>query len=561
MTTSRAIPQQKEMIAIGISRVSLLKQVGNYSLESQNNKIDTLNKKFGPFTIPAGSMLDDGGYTGTNFERPAIRTALRMVRAGEANAVVFPYLDRFSRNVEGGLNMIRQFREAGAQVLLGDYGWVSDERTFKLQLYMGLALAEAQRDDIADKSRSCVETKIRQGKAHGGRSPFGWHFVTATEIAAEALRQGLPVPTGKPENVHKRVEADLDKVRLMGQLALAGESQRGICRELLVRGIRSPGGKARWNGKTVANILRDDVYSTGIWHYGKREGVKPKKIRKPNADRHREKSSWRMRPLSECMEQKLEGGPIWSKAEQEAIIEALERNGRVNNGKPAAEDGCEALLKSLVKCDLCGRAMAPAWKSTPAGRRYWYRCTCRDRVTGQQLCKSRSVRGELLDDAGWTGMIEGLTVQLPDLINEYRDQIGTTVDTAELERLKAEEHRLVTKKNEARDKELYADDPDDKCYYAARMAEFNGQLALLRRRIASFTAEADLIEVDTAGIAEQIRAAMRTQVRSERRELLVGWIHEIRYTPGLATIMLRVPLKPVVNCERGEPAVGARQAV
>jgi hypothetical protein len=240
------------------------------------------------------------------------------------------------------------------------------------------------------------------------------------------------------------------------------------------------------------------------------------------------------------------------RAEQEAIIEALERNGKVNNGKPAAEDGCEALLKSLVKCDLCGSAIAPAWKSTPAGRRYWYRCTCRDRVTGQQLCKSRSVRGELLDDAGWTGMIEGLTVQLPDLINEYRDQIGTTVDTGALERLKAEEHRLMTKKNEARDKELDADDPDDKRYYAARVAEFKGQLALLRRRIASFTAEADLIEVDTAGIAEEIRAAMRTQVRSERRELLVGWIHEIRYAPGSATITLRVPLKPVVNCERGE---------
>jgi hypothetical protein len=53
---------------------------------------------------------------------------------------------------------------------------------------------------------------------------------------------------------------------------------------------------------------------------------------------------------------------------------------------------------------------------------------------------------------------------------------------------------------------------------------------------------------------------VRTQVPSERRELLVGWIHAIRYAPSLATITLRVPLKPVVNCERGEPAAGARGA-
>jgi hypothetical protein len=357
------------------------------------------------------------------------------------------------------------------------------------------------------------------------------------------------------------VEADLDTVRLMGQLALAGECQRGICRELLVRGIRSPGGKARWNGKTVANILRDEVYSTGLWYYGKREGVAPKRLRKPNADRHRTKSSWRMRPQSEWMEpQKLEGGPIWSKAEHEAIIEALARNGKVNDGKPAAEDGYEALLKQLVKCaahvkesgECCRKAMAPAQKSTPAGRRCWYRCTHPDRVTGQQLCDCTSVKAEVLDEAVWNGMIEGLTVQLPGLVSEYRGQIGITVDTAELERLKADEQRLVTKKNEARDKELYADDADDKHYYAARVAEFKGQLALLRRRIASFTAEADVIEVDTAAISEEIRAAMRTQVRSERRELLVGWIHEVHYAHGEATITLRVPLKPVVNCERDQ---------
>ena len=61
-----------------------------------------------------------------------------------------------------------------------------------------------------------------------------------------------------------------------------------------------------------------------------------------------------------------------------------------------------------------------------------------------------------------------------------------------------------------------------------------------------------MVEVDTAGIAEEIRGAMRTKVRSERRELLVGWIHEIRYARGEATITLRVPLRPIVHCQRGE---------
>jgi hypothetical protein len=50
--------------------------------------------------------------------------------------------------------------------------------------------------------------------------------------------------------------------------------------------------------------------------------VAPKKRRNPEADRHNVKSSWRMRPESEWKGQKLIGTPIWTPAEQQAIIEA-----------------------------------------------------------------------------------------------------------------------------------------------------------------------------------------------------------------------------------------------
>jgi hypothetical protein len=60
--------------------------------------------------------------------------------------------------------------------------------------------------------------------------------------------------------------------------------------------------------------------------------------------------------------------------------------------------------------------------------------------------------------------------------------------------------------------------------------------------------------MDTATISEEIRAAMRTKVRTERRELLVGWIHEISYAHDEATITLRVPLKPVANWRRARCA-------
>jgi len=545
------IPQPEPLIAFGISRVSLPGQVDNYSLESQGTKLAALGQKFN-FVIPDGFLIDDEGYSGTDFNRPSIRTTLARIMAGEGNAVVFPYLDRFARNLEGGLALIRKFREAGAQVLLGEYGWVTDERHFKMQMHLGLMIAEWQRDDIADKSRSGVETKIRRGLAHGGRSPFGWHFVTAAEIAAEALLNNLPVPAGKPENVHKRVERDLATVRLMGELALAGRGQNSICRELLERGIKSPLGKVRWNATTVGKILSDPVYHTGVWHYNKRKGVVPEKIRKPHAERHHVKTSWKMKPQAEWMEQMLEGGGIWTEPQQDAIIEALKRNGQVANGTND-QPRYEALLKRLVKCRLCGKAVGPSQKSTPAGTRCWYRCTHRDRLTGKHLCEAKSVIASVLEEAVWKGVEIALTEKLDDLVAEYRERITASVDGEELARLKAQEERLAAKKQEAMDRELDADDAADKRHYANRVAEFKAQLALVRRRIASFTAEADVIEVDTAAIRRKARAAMRTKHRSEQREILVTSVHEILWAAEEAVITLRIPLKPAVAAyQRGE---------
>src|SRR5215467_22454 len=109
------------------------------------------------------------------------------------------------------------------------------------------------------------------------------------------------------------------------------------------------------------------------------------------------------------------------------------------------------------------------------------------------------------------------------------------------------------------DKELESDDAADKRYYADRVAEFKGRLALLRRRIASFSAESDLIEVETATIRRRVALGIQTKVPSERRAIVLDWIHVIYWNrvANEAVITLRVPLKPVANCQHDQSAAGA----
>src|SRR5262249_21766947 len=156
----------------------------------------------------------------------------------------------------------------------------------------------------------------------------------------------------------------------------------------------------------------------------------------------------------------------------------------------------------------------------------WYVCSNRDRVTGKHLCPARAIKATVLEEAVWNALCRAYTEDLDTHIRKYRDQLIHQTDAAELDQMCAAETRLVAKMTEAIDRELDADEPEEKGRYAQRIAEFKGQLKLLRRRIASFTSVAHPIEVDTAAIKQIIQAGMRSRDRAKRRAVLLSLIHE-----------------------------------
>jgi len=566
---AKAFPQPARRIAIGIKRVSLLKQVGNYSFDGQGNKFALLAEKY-DCEIPPELQIEDKGYSGTDFNRPSIKLAKAQIRAGIANAVAFPWLDRFARDVEGGLALIREFRELDAQVLLGDLGWYRDEGSFRFQMNIHLSVAQYQRDDIADKSRWGVLAKLAKGLAHYG-APYGWHMVTAREIAARAMNAGQPVPSGKPQNFYERVLEELDVVRLAGELALAGGregSLRGICRELAARGIPSPSGKPEWNPRHLCYIVHDETYSTGIWHYGKRQYMKPQKMRDPEAERHSVKTSFQMRERDQWSGSlALPGGGIWTTDEHAAIMEAVERNGRASVGKPAkpaAEGGRQALLSNLCVCgatviegekkgEPCGYAMAP-WQGSRVrldGTRYMgYRCTHRDRVYNHHLCDAHSIAADLLEPAIWQGTKEAVCDELDELITRHYGALSTRADEAMLGKLREERKRKDAKRREAMRLQIEADDDADKAEYAGMVAKYKTELALLDRRIAATSTETESERFDTKTIQREARTAFQTEDPAEQRAILLDWVKQVRYAHGEATITICVRMS--VNCKRGE---------
>jgi hypothetical protein len=119
-------------------------------------------------------------------------------------------------------------------------------------------------------------------------------------------------------------------------------------------------------------------------------------------------------------------------------------------------------------------------------------------------------------------------------MEDCRKELLQNVDAVELERMQAELPRLIAKMHEAQDKELEADDPARKQRYAERAADFEAQVKLLRRQIATFKQEAKAIEVDYELIASRIKDARKTTNPRERRQISLDWVEKVRYANGEA---------------------------
>src|SRR5215471_18608728 len=538
-------------VAAAVSRVSLKLQADNFSIQAQHVRIQEICRQHN-LVVPEQFLLDDEGYSGSSFARPAFRKAVQLVREGKANAIIFPYVDRFSRsNVENGLRMIRELREAGARVVLGEIGVISDDAHCTIVLSTLLGISQAQRHSIIAKSKGGALQKVREGHPHGGRMPYGYHQVTKAEQIADAIRAGQDTP-GRPRSYMVRRENEIATLRLMAELIRGGSSLRSIARELTARGIPTRLHGKGWACQTVKQILWDDSYHTNTWYYNKRTKieVKAESWRNPDADvKH-----WaqKFRPRSEWVSMQMPGPPVWTKTEHLALREQLLKNGKANNGKPAAPHGREALLKSLTVCRACGKAITMWQKSRPSGRRdAWYKCSHRNRTGPGHLCKaSNSIKAETIEDAVWNAWAAAMTVELPARVAQYFDELRREAGDQGSDALRAQRAKLAKTRQAAMDKEIEADSEEDRQYYANRVTTMKAEIALLDRRIAA--AEMATPSINVASVQREMLKIAGTNDPRVKREALLATVDKILWagddSSDEADVYLRVP---VSNRARG----------
>ena len=117
---------------------------------------------------------DDGGFTGGNMDRPALKRLLADVEAGKIDAVIVYKMDRLSRSLLDFARILEAFERRRVSFVSVTQQINSATSMGRLMLNVLLSFAQFEREIIAERTRDKIAATRRKGKWSGGRPLLGY---------------------------------------------------------------------------------------------------------------------------------------------------------------------------------------------------------------------------------------------------------------------------------------------------------------------------------------------------------------------------------------------------
>jgi site-specific DNA recombinase len=117
---------------------------------------------------------DDGGYTGANMERPAVKRLLADIQAGKVDCVVVYKVDRLSRSIRDFARMMELFEKQGVSFVSVTQQFNTTTSLGRLTLNILLSFAQFEREIISERTRDKHTAARRKGKWTGGHLILGY---------------------------------------------------------------------------------------------------------------------------------------------------------------------------------------------------------------------------------------------------------------------------------------------------------------------------------------------------------------------------------------------------
>jgi site-specific DNA recombinase len=288
---------------------------------------------------------DDGGFTGGNLDRPALKRLLADIEADRIDCVVVYKIDRLSRSLLDFARMMDLFERHRVAFVSTTQQFNSATSMGRLVLNMLLSFAQFEREIISERTRDKIAATRRKGKWTGGHPLLGYDVDALCKLVVN--------------------EDEAARVRAIFGLYLEREALLSVVQELARRGWtnkrwttrkgRDRGGRS-FTKTTLQQLLTNVVYLGKVRYKSEIHDGEQTAIVDPDT---------------------------WQKVQA-----VLRRNGR--SGGAYVRNQFGALLKGILRCSPCGCAMTPAHTKRGARRYRYYTCTSAQQ-RGWRTCPSKSV--------------------------------------------------------------------------------------------------------------------------------------------------------------------------
>jgi site-specific DNA recombinase len=149
-------------------------------------------KREGWIALP--DHYDDGGFTGTNMDRPALKRLLAAVETGKLDCVVVYKVDRLSRSLLDFTRILSAFEKHKVSFVAVTQQFNTSTSLARLTLNILLSFAQFERELIGERTRDKMSAARKKGKWVGGHPVLGYDLdssrgqLVVNESEAEQVR-------------------------------------------------------------------------------------------------------------------------------------------------------------------------------------------------------------------------------------------------------------------------------------------------------------------------------------------------------------------------------------
>lgn len=303
------------------------------SLDAQRESAEAYiasQRSEGWLTLP--DHYDDGGFSGGDIERPALKRLLLDIQAGKIDCVVVYKVDRLSRSLMDFARIVDIFEKHRVSFVSVTQHFNTTHSMGRLTLNILLSFAQFEREIIAERIRDKIAAQRRKGRWSGCSAPLGY------DIDRSLGRVRLVVNPEEAARVRKIFELYL---HLQALLPVVHElERRGWKNKYTTLQNGQPRGGRAFDKVSLQFFLRNPIYIgklrfDGELYDGEHEAlISPELFEKVGAQLHQ----------------------------------------NAKTGGVHVRNKYGAILKGLLYCTACGTSMIHSYSNRGPRRYRYYRC-------------------------------------------------------------------------------------------------------------------------------------------------------------------------------------------